>query len=158
MLGALHRFWFPRAVLALLLALGAPSLAAGGAAADPGGPAAASPAAAPLLRSGVLKVWTKLQSGSGIPNETTVSISVFVTVIDASYSNTVQYFGSATIFGGKTNLMVTMPYLWTLSSGNSVSITVSANTSTNSAYSFLSKTIAVPANGATTLVTLEAGI
>jgi hypothetical protein len=157
MLGTLHRSWFPRAVLALLLVLGAPGLAVSGAAAEPGGPAAASPAAAPVLRSGILKVWTKLQSGSGIPNGTTVSISVFVTVIDASYSNTAQYFGSATIWGGKTNLMVTMPYLWTLTSaGDSVSITVSASTS--SAYSFLSKTITVPANGATTLVTLEAGI
>ena len=157
MLGALHRFYLPRAAVALALALGAPSLAAGGAAAEPGGPVAASPAAAPVQRSGILKVWTRLQSGSGIPNGTTVSISVSVTVIDPSYSNTAQYSGSATLWGGKTNLMVTMPYLWTLSSGTSVSITVNASTNAG-AYSFLSKTITVPANGATTLVTLEAGI
>jgi hypothetical protein len=122
-------------------------------------------AAAPVQRTGVFKVWTKLDASPVLPNGTSVDISVTIDVVDGVYSNQTVISGSAIVWGGKTNLLLSFPYIWTVSSAaTTVKVTARINGDATSGivnysdFGSFSTTLALPANGATTLVTFSGGI
>lgn len=113
--------------------------------------------AAPIQVGGTLVINVSLVTA--LPNGATVTVSPFVQPVDKVYGDTSSTSGTGTVSGGKAKISLKIPYSWRVSSRNDkVTISVSvfsflqqASFSYNDLTSF-SSTIALPANGKTTVV------
>jgi hypothetical protein len=133
-------------------------------------PALAQPAAPPAASSaiqvdGTLKVSGKFTVNAGIPDGTTVTISVSTSLSDASFGDEGGASPTATVSKGKVSFAVALPYTWLVASTKdsvSIELNVSAQSSSKGvSYSFstyLSQTIALPKTGATTAVAFSGSL
>jgi len=126
------------------------------AAADPAPVAAATPR---IQVNGTFKVNGGFTVTKALAAGTAVTASIFMQTSDTTYSDNSGIQAQAKVSGGKVRFSVTLPYAWLVATTvDKVTVTVnlygSAFTAANSfSYTtYLTKTVALPKNGATTTV------
>jgi len=127
------------------------------AAADPAPVAAAK---TPRIQvNGTFKVNGGFTVTKALTAGTAVTASIFMQTSDTTYSDNSGIQAQAKVSGGKVRFSVTLPYAWLVATTvDKVTVTVnlygSAFTAANSfSYTtYLTKTVALPKNGATTTV------
>lgn len=134
----------------------------------PAGPqyaVASAPAKAKVERSGRLRLHVSLKVSPSLPKGTSISFYARAFVGDDSYTNEISLSASAKVSGGKATATLILPYTWHLASKKpKVSITVnidgsaSGDEATYTNSGFYPKTIALPADGATTDVDFNGSI
>jgi hypothetical protein len=119
-------------------------------------PAAA--ALARIQRKGVLKIQISLAASASLPNGTSLLVNASTGVVDASYTNSASIDGHTTIASRKAAITLLVPYTWIVASAaDKVNVTGYVDlTATDITY--LTRTIALPANGATTVLSFQSSI
>ena len=126
------------------------------AAADPAPDAAA--ATAKIQVSGTFKLNGNFTVTKALAAGTIVSASVYMSTSDGTYSDSSSIQAQGKVRAGRVRFTVTVPYTWLVAATtDKVTVTVNLSGSTpassgNSLYytSYLTRTVALPKNGATT--------
>ena len=108
--------------------------------------------------SGQLDVRLQLKVNPAIPDGTTCSINATADASDSTYSNFSYAFPPATVEGGVIKTTATIYYNWKVASKSdmlAIQVSVSAAAGSYNAFANFDKTIALPANGAVTKVTID---
>ena len=122
-------------------------------------------AAARIQRHGKFRLRGTLRVNAALPAGTVLSIYATASTTSAPYGNTATLSGTATVAGGKANFALDIPYKWLVASASArvdvlVSIGGGASSGTTSRYSqtFLTRSLALPGNGATTTLNFAGSI
>jgi long-subunit fatty acid transport protein len=151
--------------LALTLALCGPSARAQEASTPAFGGATSVAPAAKIQVTGTLTITVSVSASASLPAGTLLNIGIQALVVDKVYSNAATANVTAKVTSGKATATVHVPYTWVVAStSDKVTITASVfGTATKGELNFqdssiLTKTIALPANGKTTAVTVSGTI
>jgi hypothetical protein len=128
----------------------------------------AAAAAAPRIRvSGTLEIHVSLVVSAALPSGTMLNISAGVSAMDAIYDNEANLSGTAKVAGGKAALILRIPYTWLVAStSDKVTLNLFVNGNLFQPFpkpsfgdqSNFNKTIALPKNGSTTVVSFSGSI
>ncbi len=93
-----------------------------------------APAANPVSRSGTVKISITLNIESSIGTDAPISCQASISVFDASFENSASASNVVTRSGAKGTVVLSIPYNWTLASGNE-SMTISSSCTEGSGFS-----------------------
>ncbi|MBY6243193.1 hypothetical protein [Methylosinus sp. Sm6] len=121
---------------------------------------------ASVSTGGTLSITTSVAASADLPDGTIVSYSASANLFDASFSNSHSVSGSAKVAARKITISLKLPYFWkVVATGENmtVSMRLSANVSAPSGVSRslstnFSKTLATPANNATTSIAFSGSL
>lgn len=110
---------------------------------------------------GTFKLLIDLTASPDLPDGSSITVYTNANTYDSASSNNSGYSTTSTIARGKRNLIVLLPYKWLVGSKTdqvTISVNVSGYAGEGSDSSNFSKTISLPADGATTTVRLSGTI
>jgi len=108
--------------------------------------------------SGQIDLELQLKVNPAIPDGTACSVNATADASDSTYSNFSYAFPSATVEGGVIKTTATIYYNWKVASKSdtlSIQVSISATGGSYNAFANFDKTIALPADGAVTKVTID---
>jgi hypothetical protein len=124
-----------------------------------------TPATAKVTATGTLTIQAVLTVNKDLPAGTTVNFYGSSSIYDAAYTNMHSVSSTAKVAGGKVSITLKIPYSFlVLARSEKISVSLSANTTaftSGPTYSFSTyflSTIALPANGASTVVKYSGSI
>lgn len=125
----------------------------------------AKPAPSATQVSGTFQIEVALQVSASLPDGGTISVEATLSTSDSSYSNSVSLTETTTASGGQASITLNMPYTWQVASTSdqvTVSVVISGSATggaaTYSDSTVESTTIPLPANNATTPVSISTSI
>jgi hypothetical protein len=92
------------------------------------------PTAAPVARTGTVKITITLGIEAAIGTDQPISCQASISVFDSSFSNSASASGVVTRSGAKGTVVLTIPYNWTLAAAGET-VTITSSCSTGSGFS-----------------------
>lgn len=118
-----------------------------------------------IQRSGKFRIRCTLRVNAALPAGTVLSIYASASATSAPYSNTATLSGTATVAAGAASFTLEIPYKWLVASASAqvtmyISIGGGAQSGTTSRYNqtFLTRSLALPVDGANTTLNFAGSI